>query len=390
MSSLSDILPRIPSDVLLYHIIDIFKLQGDVPTLYACARTCRAWYHHYRDQGFFAGTNESEAFISDPSWLASTSRMLWHSEKARRYYQPFTITASDADTTRPICRTLPLQIVGRHQPTLESLELVNANCTSLHPRFFHHLADYRSVDELSLTRCSFRSAHDLRRVIEALQNLVTLNITAVTFKYALVLPERLGREATTARRRLCTVELCEVRERDVGPLASVLLSLAYPIEVLSLKTVTFQSFAQFRQIVQETPTLARLKLVGVSCQHIPTPFMTNHAATTSGETPAGLRELSIQAPPPLKASADFAATVLSWFARDMRPSALEDLVVGGPHTRPFSVPLRGIAPRVQRLTMVVATQCTFRNAHHSAHTALTEMTVVRGSGDTSASCLHSA
>ncbi|KAI0736456.1 hypothetical protein C8Q72DRAFT_3184 [Fomitopsis betulina] len=216
--------------------------------------------------------------------------MLWHSEKARRYYNPYRIEVSDANATRPICRTLPLYIAGHHQPDLEVLTLVDADFTSLHLRFFHHLADYRSVIELSMKSCTFRSAYDLRRIIEALQNTVNVQITAVAFKHTLVLPERLG-EASIAWRQLYTVEVKDVHERDAGPLASVFLSLGYPIEYLQLDTVTFQSFAQFSQFVRKIPSLKSLKLTGVSCRHVPLSFMTNHAATELGVTPAELRDL---------------------------------------------------------------------------------------------------
>lgn len=284
--------------------------------------------------------------------------MLWHSEKARRYYNPYRIEVSDANATRPICRTLPLYIAGHHQPNLEELTLLNADITSLHPRFFHHLADYRSVIELSMKSCTFRSAYDLRRIIEALQNTVNFQITAVTFKHTLVLPERLG-EASIAWRQLYTVEVKDVHERDAGPLASVFLSLGYPIKYLQLDTVTFQSFAQFSQFVRKIPSLKSLKLTGVSCRHVPLSFMTNHAATELGVTPAKLCDLSIQNS--REDPSDFATTALSWFASG---TTIEDLTVGGPDVRSFSGPLQDMAPSISKLTMLVATQCACRDSVH--------------------------
>ncbi|TFY62317.1 hypothetical protein EVJ58_g3933 [Rhodofomes roseus] len=173
--------PRFPQE--LFERICEFLWDEPVQLAVSCTRICPAWYHAAR------------RLLPLPEWKITcrTREALQdhaHTLISRRnapYRKRFKSLWIYDNASKPFAHVWPMFIPGSMLPELWSAHLVNLDWSTKmpHDSFFIHLSSYTSVLNLQMYHCRFRSLPDLRRVINALPNLMSLELYKVTLQHPL-------------------------------------------------------------------------------------------------------------------------------------------------------------------------------------------------------------
>lgn len=161
------------------YIIDF--LWDDVMSLVQCSLVSRdfrpsAEYHLY-------DYKSDTMSISTRKVLTAHGRAFRRSSNSSaRERFPFAHTIRITEDPRaPFTHLFPVLMVGCDVLWAKRLDLYQLDWTSIHPHnyFFDYLGHYSAVTTLQLTFCRFRSASQLRRLINALPNLETVSLEAI-------------------------------------------------------------------------------------------------------------------------------------------------------------------------------------------------------------------
>ncbi|KAH9831750.1 uncharacterized protein C8Q71DRAFT_686205, partial [Rhodofomes roseus] len=159
-------MPALPQELVDY-IIDYL---WDEPLLLAkCCLVCRAWYSAAKYH------LPREVVVQNTASLGAFVHMLVSKEN-RRYCRIVQTLDVYESSERPFVHTLPLRVRGYFMPRLQNLRLHGITWKAVQPHvlFFRFLSYFRSVLDLSLTKCHLKRAELLQRIINALPQLKRL------------------------------------------------------------------------------------------------------------------------------------------------------------------------------------------------------------------------
>ncbi|TFY54254.1 hypothetical protein EVJ58_g8969 [Rhodofomes roseus] len=205
----SDTGPRLPQE-LIERICE-FLWDEPVQLAVSCTRICPAWYHAARrllpERVIACQTREA---LQDHAHTLTSHR----NAPYRKRFQQLRIYDN---ASKPFAHVWPMLIPGSMLPELWSVHLGNLDWSVKipHDSFFVYLSSYTSISHLQLRNCRFRSPPGLRRVINALPNLMSLELYNITLQH----PLRPGSvpDYITLRARSHRLESIDLRGSEHGP-----------------------------------------------------------------------------------------------------------------------------------------------------------------------------
>ncbi|KAH9831829.1 uncharacterized protein C8Q71DRAFT_861502 [Rhodofomes roseus] len=174
--------PRFPQELLER----ICGFLWDEPlVLVSCTRVCCTLYHAAR------------RVLSGPGIIWRTREALQDyahlliSHRNTSYCKHFKYLWIYDDASKPFAHVWPMFIPGWMLSEVSHVHLNELDWSNKTPHdiFFAHLSSYTSVSSLDLCNCRFRSLTDLRRVINALPNLTSLDLVNVTLQHQAPRPQ---------------------------------------------------------------------------------------------------------------------------------------------------------------------------------------------------------
>ncbi|TFY55358.1 hypothetical protein EVJ58_g8300 [Rhodofomes roseus] len=176
---LSNTSPQFPQE-LIERICE-FLWDEPVQLAVSCTRICPAWYHAVRRVlPEYAITCRAQEALQDYAHTLTSLRNAPYRKQFKKLW------ISD-NASKPFAHVWPICIPGWILPKLRYVELVTLDWSTKtpHDSFFIYLSSYTSVSCLILRDCRFRSLPDLRRVINALPNLMSLELYNITLQHPL-------------------------------------------------------------------------------------------------------------------------------------------------------------------------------------------------------------
>ncbi|KAH9831812.1 uncharacterized protein C8Q71DRAFT_861490 [Rhodofomes roseus] len=171
--------PQFPQE-LIERICE-FLWDEPVQLAVSCTRICPAWYHAARRVlPEYAITCRTQEALRDYAHTLTSLRNAPYRKQFKKLW------ISD-NASKPFAHVWPICIPGWILPKLRYVELVTLDWSTKtpHDSFFIYLSSYTSVSCLILRDCRFRSLPDLRRVINALPNLMSLELYNITLQHPL-------------------------------------------------------------------------------------------------------------------------------------------------------------------------------------------------------------